>query len=267
MTKEQATRLLGKIAGYLEILRKDPHSTTFVPLSDAYRNLGMLEDAISVAQSGIEALPFFGPGYVVLGRAQMQCGELDNAALSFDKALEIDPDSVVALKSMAKLCVIQGDKERACRLLARAVALSPEDPVLANLHKSLQPACEASSNSVCEGTGISKDSEDQSLFATATVADLYVRQGYLDKARNIYQELLQAHPDDETFRERIAYVDKLLAEQPSLTDSDSASSMRLGVEHPQSPDSQRDVVAILQKWLKAIQSRREYVQKHSAGHC
>jgi hypothetical protein len=43
--------------------------------------------------------------------------------------------------------------------------------------------------------------------------------------------------------------------------------MRLGVEHPQSPDSQRDVVAILQKWLKAIQSRREYVQKHSAGHC
>jgi tetratricopeptide (TPR) repeat protein len=114
---------------------------------------------------------------------------------------------------------------------------------------------------------MSKDSEDQSLFATATVADLYVRQGYLDKARNIYQELLQAHPDDETFRERIAYVDKLLAEQPSLTDSDSASSMRLGVEHPQSPDSQRDVVAILQKWLKTIQSRREYVQKHSAGHC
>jgi tetratricopeptide (TPR) repeat protein len=147
------------------------------------------------------------------------------------------------------------------------VALSPEDPVLANLHKSLQPACEANSNSVCEGTGISKDSEDQSLFATATVADLYVRQGHLDKARNIYQELLQAHPDDETFRERIAYVDKLLAEQPSLTDSDSASSMRLGVAPPQSPDSQRDVVAILQKWLEAIQSRREYVQKHSAGHC
>lgn len=267
MTNEQATRLLAKIAGFLEILRKDPHSTTFVPLSDAYRKLGMLEEAIAVAQRGIESLPFFGPGYVVLARAQMQYGELDSAAGSFQKALEIDPDSVSALKNMAKFCVLQGDKEQACRLLARAVELEPEDPVLGNLYKSLQPVGKTGIPTVGGNADISSGPEGEAVFATATVADLYVRQGHLDKARQIYQDLLQAQPGDVSLQQSLAHVETLLGERSSLPGDDSASETCEAVEEALSADAPCDVVAILQKWLEAIQLRREHVQKHSAGHC
>lgn len=267
MTKEQAQQLLGTIAGYLEILRKDPHSTTFVPLSDAYRNLGMLEEALSVARHGIEALPFFGPGYVVLGRAQMQCGDLDGAAQSFYKALEVDTESIAALKNLAKLYVLRGDREQACGLLARAVELSPEDPVLANLHRSLKPlAAEVVSSAMDEDDG-EPDSTGEPLFATATVADLYVQQGYLDKAQAIYRELLEAQPDDASIRDRLNRVEALLAENLAVPVPVLPSETSNTIIEDVVPDSVCDVVAVLQRWLTAIQARREHVQKHFAGHC
>ncbi|WP_081425065.1 tetratricopeptide repeat protein [Syntrophotalea carbinolica] len=265
MTKEEATKLLGKIAGYLEIVQKDPHSTSFVPLSDAYCSLGMLEEALSVARQGIEALPFFGPGYVVLGRAQMQYGELDNAERSFQKALDIDPQSVAALKNMAKLYVFRGEREQACGLLARAVDSTPEDPVLANLHKSLLTAANAP-EPVSATASCSDTSEHTAPFATATVADLYVRQGHLEQARDIYRQLLQAQPDDVSLEQRLTHVETLLAEQP-VPESAIESAAPDFVDESFHVDSRSDVVALLHRWLQAIQVRREHVQKHSAGHC
>lgn len=266
MTNEQAQQLLGEIAGYLETLRNDPHSTTFVPLCDVYLQLGMLEEAMSVARHGIEALPFFGPGYVVFGRAQKQYGELDRAFESFRKALEVDPDSLPALKNLSKLCVLRGDRVQACSFLARAIDLDPADPTLANLHKSLHSVEVASLEA--DKDELPCGSANESLFATATVADLYVRQGHLDKAQTIYRELLDAQPDDQSLRERLAQVDALLAEQSPLTATDVSSEALVDtVAEVRASDTPRNVVAVLQHWLLAIQARREYVQKHFAGHC
>lgn len=267
MTNEQAQQQLGKIAGYLDILRKDPHSTTFVPLSDAYRKLGMLEEALSVARQGIDALPFFGPGYVVLGRAQMQCGDLDRAAQSFRKALEVDTESIAALKNLAKLYVLRGDREQACSLLARAVELSPDDPVLANLHRSLQPLDVEVVSSGMDGDDAESDSPSEPLFATATVADLYVQQGYLDKAQAIYRELLESQPDDSSIKDRLNKVEASLAEKMVTPAADLPSETSNAMVEDVMPVSPNDVVAVLQRWLTAIQARREHVQKNFTGHC
>ena len=267
MTNEQAQHLLGKIAGYLEILRKDPRSTTFVPLSDTYRHLGMLDEAVSIARQGIEALPFFGPGYVVLGRAQMHYGELDDACHSFRRALEVDPGSIGALKNLAKLYVLQGDRVEACGLLARAVELAPDDPVLANLYKSLRPPAGEDNLPERDDEAVLSSSAGQPLFATATVADLYVRQGHLDKARDIYRDLLVSQPEDETVRKRLAHVEALLAEKSALPEAGLTLEAHGSVVEDETPDSSRDVVGILRSWLSAIQARRKHVQKHFAGHC
>jgi tetratricopeptide (TPR) repeat protein len=177
MTNEQAQELLGEIAGYLETLRKDPHSTIFVPLSDAYRKLGMLEEALSTALRGVEALPFFGPGYVVLGRTQMKYGELGRACQSFHKALEVDPASIAALKNLAKLYVLQGDRDHASSFLARAVELSPDDLVLANLYKSLRPAVVETDSPVTDEDGISSDCASQRWPTFMFNRGIWIRRG------------------------------------------------------------------------------------------
>ena len=38
--------LIGKIGSYLQIVAKDPSSTAFVPLAEAYRQTGLLDDAL-----------------------------------------------------------------------------------------------------------------------------------------------------------------------------------------------------------------------------
>ena len=163
--------------------------------------------------------------------------------------------------------MLQGDREQACGLLARAVELSPDDPVLANLHRSLKPlTVEVVSSAMDEDDG-ETDSISEPLFATATVADLYVQQGYLDKALAIYQELLEAQPDDASIRDRLNRVEALLAEKLATPVAVLPSETTNTIVEDVIPDSPCDVVAVLQRWLTAIQARREHVQEHFAGHC
>ena len=67
MTEQnQQSSLLGKVAAYTEILAKDPDSTIFVSLSEAYRKMGMLDEAKDVAERGLKKNPQFSPAYIVL---------------------------------------------------------------------------------------------------------------------------------------------------------------------------------------------------------
>lgn len=260
MTQEKALRLLGKIAESREAIDNDPHTTAYVALSDACRHLGMLDEALSAAWRGVEVHPSFAPGYLALGRAQVEYGDLDEAERSFRQGLECDPDSAGLLRQLSRLCLLRGDRGQACDLLARAVELDPEDIVLVNLHKSLQPVPAPSAEAETEACS---EAGEEPLFATATVADLYIRQGYPDKARRIYLDLLQRQPEDQSLLERLAQVESLLADQAAVSELEPEGETDGGAVQ----GSRSDVVATLQKWLRAIQVRREYVQKHSAGHC
>lgn len=127
---DNSVSLLGKIAGYTEILAKDPQSTVFVSLCEAYRQLGMLDDALEIAQKGTRKLAAFSPGFVALGRIQAQQGDLAAAANSFEKALAIEKDSLAALKGLARTRHRQGHLDKAKDLLLRAQILNPQDPVV-----------------------------------------------------------------------------------------------------------------------------------------
>lgn len=282
MDRVKATELQDRIAAYQDILGKDPHSTVFVSLSDAWRRLGMLTEAAGAARQGIQILPEFGPGYVVLARVQLELGELDGAERSLTRALELDPQSAFALEDMARLRLLQGNRDQALTLLEQAVGQASGDPVPANLLRSLRP--EASRE-----TGVSQHAptkaveEQEAPIVTATVADLYVRQGHLQRAREVYQELLAAHPEDDSLRLRLAAVDEQLAAaeasgegevmsdvaQPAAAPGDNATEAVAlsAVAEPATPEGPQQAVAVLHRWLEAIQRRREHVQGYSAGHC
>ncbi|PNU18909.1 hypothetical protein C2E25_15210 [Geothermobacter hydrogeniphilus] len=134
---EKSVSLLGKIAGFTEILAKDPQSTVFVSLSEAYRQLGMLDDALEIAQKGTQHLPGFSPGYIVLGRILAQQGDLAKAALAFEQALAIEETSLQALKGLARTRYRQGYLDRARELLHKAEILNPHDPIVQKMLASI----------------------------------------------------------------------------------------------------------------------------------
>jgi tetratricopeptide (TPR) repeat protein len=193
--------LLGKIAGYVEILAKDPRSTVFVPLAETYRQMGLLEDALEVATKGVQALPSFSPGYSLLGRIQAQLGRLDAAASSFEKALLIDPEGLMDLKGLARIRMRQGDPVQALKLVQRALALKPDDAVAQKMLAALGTSSGTPDVPVRQQTPAPQPSPGP--ISTPTIAEIYIRQGFFNRAMKVYRDLLQADPLNEEIRRKL----------------------------------------------------------------
>ncbi len=48
--------------------------------------------------------------------------------------------------------------------------------------------------------------ERSQSFITKTLGDLYLEQGLKTKARRIYKQLLEKHPDDEELKDKIRQI-------------------------------------------------------------
>lgn len=208
---------LGLIAEYVETLAKDPASRVFVPLSEIYRKMGLLDDAYQVASSGVRHLPGYAAGHVALARVQSQCGDLTAAAGSFSKALDLDADSLPALKGLAKVKRQVGDVAEARRLLERAATVAPNDETLRSLLAALpleKKAPETADATVSAArTPRRAHRPPADPFTTVTIAEIYIRQGFLRRALKIYRDLLATDPSDEDIRQRLIALKNQIAEQ------------------------------------------------------
>lgn len=269
---DQTISMLGKIAGYVEILSRDPHSTAFVSLAEVYRQMGMLDDAIEVAQKGVTALPQFSPGFTALGRIQAQRGHLPEARSAFERAHALDPGSLPALKGLARVAGMQGERERARELLEAARQLQPEDATVLKMLASLGPAPSAQPPAPAPGGGGSRAVEAavepsevddrQAPIATPTIAEIYVKQGLPQKALRVYRDLLAAHPENPDLAARCRDLEKLLA-GPATDVAVSAEPVPGSEPEPQIAsveDPQEQVLVTLNRWLDAIHDRRDDVR-------
>lgn len=283
--------ILGKIAGYLEILNKDPRSTVFVPLAEAYRRMGLLDDALDVATRGVRALPTFSPGYAILGRIQTQRGALDGASAAFEKALLIERENLSALKGLARVRMLQGDRGRALELVQRAVALTPDDAVAQQMLAALRslpagrplaaapvkqdmpemsaaPTPEPELES--EVMTVSPRSPDEPI-STPTIAEIYIRQGFLQRAVKVYRDLLEADPHNEEIRQKLVALKMQIetgqvppkGEGRELTTAAAttvAADLPPEVPAPAGIPSVTATLDILTRWLDSSRRRRADVR-------
>lgn len=205
MSEENSqSSLLGKIAAYTEILEKDPRSTIFVSLSEAYRKMGQLDDARLLVEDGLAIHPDFSPAYIVLARILCQQADYDTSDAAFSKALQLDENSLAGLVGYARLTALIGDTDKARNLLLKARSLCPADPVINKFLNSL-PATEEEPSSV--------ETEPQEISApliSETLANLYMKQGLPDKALEIFRELLRNDPDNLKIRRLIREAELML---------------------------------------------------------
>lgn len=271
MSETAATSLLGKIAGYTEILSKDPRSTIFVQLSETYRQMGMLDDALEIALKGVQTHPTFAPGYTALGRIQVQQGARDKAASAFEKAVELDEQNLAALKGLASLRLQNGDNEQARVLLLRVADLKPDDEGVQNTLKRL-----TANSSVPISAGKTPPVQNSNPsppktgapISTPTIAEIYIKQGFPKRALKVYRDLLEADPHNEVIRQKLIALKKRLAaeqsaprENPTADSADSGQKQREAVADPAKTTTESgEYSEKLEGWLTSIQKGREHVR-------
>ncbi len=196
-----------KIEQYRAMLQKDPRSKAFVPLAEIYRKMSLLDDALEVAEQGVQHLPGYSLGFVVLARIQAQRGLLEESIGTFEQALELDGDNVDALKGLAKIQIARDNNRRARDLLVRVLSLRPEDKASRQMLDILGPPPETP-----EYHDEQKSAEDVDFITTATIADIYIKQGYPRRALQVFSELLASNPSSEPFRKRVKELELQLGE-------------------------------------------------------
>lgn len=116
-----------EIKKYEDTLAKDPNSYCFAPLAELYRKSGLLDDAITVAQRGVELHPDYVGGHMALGRAYFEKGMKAESRAALEKVVAANPDNLLAQKLLGQLYSDAGEAAAAERAFLKVLSLNPED--------------------------------------------------------------------------------------------------------------------------------------------
>jgi len=84
-------------------VQKDPASIAFAQLAEEHRRAGQYEEAIEVATAGLQQHPAYLSARVTLGRALIELGRLDEAAVEFEHVVKAAPDNLTAVRQLADI--------------------------------------------------------------------------------------------------------------------------------------------------------------------
>jgi tetratricopeptide (TPR) repeat protein len=268
------------IQRFEDMLAADPMSRCFAALSELYRRIGLLDDAISTAEKGNRSHPDYYGGFLALGAACYDKGLNAEARRALERVLVLKPDDLRAQKILGQLYADAGETAAARRLLSQVLRQNPEDVESQLLLRTLGPAEEAPESVVEEPedevledleivdeelTEVIEEVEPQpapavrNLHTTATMADLYAAQGFLDRALAVYDELLQDDPANQTYRSKASALRERIAEQAEQAEQAQATTAVDSSPSPTLPLRGREfkVEQELESWLVNIGRRRD----------
>jgi tetratricopeptide (TPR) repeat protein len=213
----------------------------FAPLANEYRKAGDPEQAIAICRAHLAQQPGHMSGHVVYGQALYAADRPVEARAVFEKALSLDPDNAIVLRSLGDIARERGDSSEARHWYSKALDIDPGDTeVAAYIAELAEPITgEATTAETAELTervpaeesrpaaaekvepaavpeapaDVDEGEDDvswrktprpvESPFVTRTMAELYARQGYHAAALDVYNQLALNHPDDLAIRARI----------------------------------------------------------------
>ncbi len=263
---EETVKLLDHLAEHTLALVQNPEAPVHAEIGGIYRRLGRTDDALDLVRAGTRRHPSFAPGFALLGRLQRETGDAQHAAASLEKALALAGEDTALLFDLAQVRFQLGEEQNCRSLLERLLALDPAHLEGKALLERLGPEPKPEA-------GRGESSWEKKPFATATLAEIYVKQGYLNRALQVYEQLAAAAPESHRLQQRIAALRQQVSGQEEsrvLPEEQESSSLpatalqgrstieRAGLPAQENPDLR--IVQELERWLRAIAQRRENVR-------
>jgi tetratricopeptide (TPR) repeat protein len=227
-----------------EQLAKSPDSLCFARLSEVYFKVGLVDDALHVARQGVKKHPRYLSGQRALSLACHAKGLNDEALAALQLVTEALPEDVSSQKLLGRLLIETGNQGAAVQALRTALEFAPDDVECRIELESLGRSAEVPESTlepydddgeiiedleILEEDEVLEDGQPESEprfqpplseadtvalqhhdpLSTGTLAELYVRQGFINKALEIYRAILADNPADRVTAKRIVELGAL----------------------------------------------------------
>src|SRR5512141_2574305 len=110
----------------------------FAPLANEYRKAGDLEAAIDLCRMHLEEQPGHLSGHIVYGQALYEAGHTSDARTTFEAALQLDPENLIALRHLGDISAADGDVTAATHWYQRVLDADPRNDEVIALIAGLQ---------------------------------------------------------------------------------------------------------------------------------
>jgi tetratricopeptide repeat protein len=118
----------------------------FARLANEYRKSGDLDVAIEICRAHVPLQPTYISGYIVLGQALFERGQPEEARSTFETALTLDPENLIALRQLGDIARSSGDLDGARGWYHKLLEVDPQnDEITAQLEALDAPVHAASS--------------------------------------------------------------------------------------------------------------------------
>lgn len=171
----------GTVEKYQVILEKDPNSQIFAPLAEAYRGMGMLQEALKTVTAGVQRHPQFVSGLVTYAKVLRDLGEFKKALDALTRATSLAPENILAHQLLAEIQLASKNPKDALKSFKMVLFLNPNS-------KSAQKA-------VQKLESLTADDYDDDVFAMTKLPDVHLDQAPEKKARDPNSLIMKPLPN------------------------------------------------------------------------
>ena len=222
-------------------------SSVFVQLAEAFRSQGRYEEAIATLQKGLEKMPDSLRGRLLLGKCYLEKAMIPQAKEELERVAREMEECFPVYKLLSLVHLHEKNPEKALEVLKKFLSLPPTEgsprkpvsapekglphgevrsPLTIRRHDHLRTLREAEKP-------LAPEKASPTAIRTDTLAEIYLKQGKLDRALSIYQEILTREPENTAVREKYEGLRKRMAEE-------------------QKAGPQKKVLEELERWLSAV---------------
>jgi tetratricopeptide (TPR) repeat protein len=175
-------------------------------LGFCYNAKGRLDDAIAQWKEAVRLQPEMVQPYLQLGNAYEDKGQYQEAISAFKEAIHLNPRYVLALYNLGHLYKKLGRTDEAMEHFKQAIEINPN---FADAYNSLGWLYSQEDINLDEGIQLVKKALELDETNGAywdTLAELYIKKGKLERAREIFRRMIQQEPEEPFWRERLHLV-------------------------------------------------------------
>ncbi len=216
---------------YYRQWQEDASSVVFAPIAEFFIRYGMLDEAMDVCREGLKRRPDFISGRVVMAKVHIKRGETEKARQLLCQILVSSPSNESARNLLTEISGgVVGQAEE--KVQSQATTVLPQVAVdnkeLSHLPESLDNAenSPAEEGDLDPGLNFNEDSALGEVktpvyaalasatarvpsWETVTMANIYLAQGHVDRARGIYESILLRDPTNEQARRGLEEIARM----------------------------------------------------------